>query len=385
MERMKPFTEDFFETLRKLNCATDQMDTRGTHLGYVVNHQHREQDGFPVELAVATSERVANAIDSWTILSRKSPCSFFKSFVCSDLLVGRDGRTLVRFWRDFPLETQVSEEITIDQYLEELEDDWFLQQQLRSLFGSRLTLVFEKREVLCEGEHSPPRIDTPTTGVVGSLVLILSQHNFTGGELVVTHAGFSYTATAKGWNAAVFLASCEHEVRPVTSGMRVALIFKIHSVSSAPRIGVFVDQLQSIAQDETRDGKIGVLLTHGYSLGLLQGDDLREIDRAFFDAVVLRFPKTRLMTVFAHMFVSESCWKALSVKNDVFEVSPAEIDRLCSADPIASSRYVESTIPFIRSYGFGGTEVSRWGVFIGQMDACNACVNMYAALIIDTS
>jgi hypothetical protein len=68
-------------------------------------------------------------------------------------------------------------------------------------------------------------------GMFGTLVLVLpSAHR--GGELVIRHAGRECVVDLSGMEfsevgLAAFYADCEHEVRPITEGTRVCLVFNL--------------------------------------------------------------------------------------------------------------------------------------------------------------
>src|SRR5439155_22973805 len=68
-------------------------------------------------------------------------------------------------------------------------------------------------------------------GMFGTLIIILpSAHH--GGELVIRHAGREVTvdlskAEFSELTFAAFYADCEHEVRPITAGNRVCLVYNL--------------------------------------------------------------------------------------------------------------------------------------------------------------
>lgn len=70
-----------------------------------------------------------------------------------------------------------------------------------------------------------------TDGMFATLVLVLpSEHQ--GGELVIRHAGREATVDLHSTEVsevafAAFYADCEHEVRPITAGHRVCLVFNL--------------------------------------------------------------------------------------------------------------------------------------------------------------
>jgi hypothetical protein len=143
--------------------------------------------------------------------------------------------------------------------------------------------------------------------MVATLVIALpSVHK--GGELVVRHEGRQATVDFAPQSAfhtqfAAFYADCEHEIRPVTSGFRLALVYnlalaksrrKITAPSSSQQIAEVARVLgQSRDRGQTPDGagdapgplKLAVLLDHQYSEAGLAFDALKGIDRARADAL----------------------------------------------------------------------------------------------------
>ncbi len=83
-----------------------------------------------------------------------------------------------------------------------------------------------------------PHKDTEKApGMFASLVVTLPSI-FTGGELVVHHQGMTKTfkpeKPAYNTSYTAFFADCEHEIRPVTSGYRLVLIFNVVSLGTGP-------------------------------------------------------------------------------------------------------------------------------------------------------
>ena len=82
------------------------------------------------------------------------------------------------------------------------------------------------------GMFRPHRDSEKESGMFGTLVVLLPAA-YTGGELVVEHAGQRRTIDRsggeqwRGFSYAAFYADCKHEVREVTSGYRVALTFNL--------------------------------------------------------------------------------------------------------------------------------------------------------------
>jgi hypothetical protein len=241
------------------------------------------------------------------------------------------------------------------------DDSKELFETLFPVFGTGITLEFDKINVYREGGHFTSHVDTPSPGVVGSLVVVLEHSEFTGGELVIRHAGQETVFTGQSDNFVAFYASCEHEVRPVTSGTRVSLAFKIKAAPTValeprrrPAIDLFVDQLE-LAAREARAAKVGVFMTHDYSLGAASREELVGVDRELFAVIKSRFPETELTSVMA--MTSYSRWEDCKPRfsNIVFRTSRDEIERLGELGvPRVESFYGDfkvNGIPFIRACG----------------------------------
>ncbi|MHA6761568.1 2OG-Fe(II) oxygenase [Streptacidiphilus sp. PAMC 29251] len=93
------------------------------------------------------------------------------------------------------------------------------------------TLRAEPHALLVYGKGQfflPHQDSEKNDAMVGTLVVSLPSHH-TGGELVIEHAGRSttYQASRERLTFAAFYADCRHEVRPVTSGYRIALTMNL--------------------------------------------------------------------------------------------------------------------------------------------------------------
>lgn len=142
---------------------------------------------------------------------------------------------------------------------------------------------------------APHRDTEKTGGMFGTLVVSLpSAHR--GGELVIRHAGREVTvdlstaeASELAW--AAFYADCEHEVRPITEGNRVCLVFnlvhrregKVGSLSAPLYDAEVAAAAKCIVQamdDPGAPPKIVWLLEHHYSPDGLSFAGLKNADAA---------------------------------------------------------------------------------------------------------
>lgn len=144
--------------------------------------------------------------------------------------------------------------------------------------------------------------------MVGTLVVALPSAH-TGGFLVVRHDGREETidfALESPYEIqfAAFYADCEHEVRPVESGFRLALTYNLTLEKSKERITAPTtsghiaavaevlrawtsDALPVVlpAGDESSAGKLAVVLDHKYTVAGLSTATLKGLDRAKADAL----------------------------------------------------------------------------------------------------
>ncbi len=129
-------------------------------------------------------------------------------------------------------------------------------------------------------------------GMFGTLVIGLpSKH--TGGELVVSFggveeiAGFSKDSGDYKIDYAAFYADCDHEVRPLTSGYRVCLVYNLIQQKSGNKIQLtsletYVEKLAEIFTKQRQDGSTKphiVLLGHQYTPENFSEDQLKLNDR----------------------------------------------------------------------------------------------------------
>jgi hypothetical protein len=139
-------------------------------------------------------------------------------------------------------------------------------------------------------------------GMFGTLVIVLpSAHR--GGELIIRHAGREVvldmsTSEVSELRFAAFYADCEHEVRPITEGHRVCLIYNLIQRQDAkadkPLAAPLYDSETSAAAAMLKDAfvpseapaKLAWLLEHQYSPAGLSFAGLKGEDAAM--AKVLR-------------------------------------------------------------------------------------------------
>lgn len=136
-----------------------------------------------------------------------------------------------------------------------------------------------------------------TNGMFGTLVVVLpSTHR--GGDLILRHAGREVTIDLSGGEVselkfAAFYADCEHEVKPITEGNRVCLIFNLvqkqgsaakRTLLQAPNyekeIATAAELLRGHLTEPDAPAKIAWLLEHQYSPDGLSFANLKAADAA---------------------------------------------------------------------------------------------------------
>ena len=94
----------------------------------------------------------------------------------------------------------------------------------------------------------PHRDTLKAPGMFGTLVIVLPSDH-TGGELVVTHGNRKVTLSlanneVSAIHYAAFYADCEHEVKPILSGTRIALVYNLTRLVQFARLegGYYTDE-----------------------------------------------------------------------------------------------------------------------------------------------
>ena len=154
-------------------------------------------------------------------------------------------------------------------------------------------LVYEKG-----GFFLPHKDSEKEKGMFATMVVGLpSQH--TGGELFVRFAGneedidFSYSTSNYKIPFGAFYADCEHEIKPVTSGYRVCLVYNLVQKSGSELAGPeFSNETQELADllgglTWAEEGKIlPVLLGHEYTPTNFSLENLKLHDRPRAEALI---------------------------------------------------------------------------------------------------
>jgi hypothetical protein len=152
-----------------------------------------------------------------------------------------------------------------------------------------------------EGDFFLPHKDSEKEkGMFGTLIIGLPSQ-YTGGELVIRFEGteevadFAKKTTNHTINYAAFYADCDHEVKPLTSGYRVCLVYNLVQQKAGKKIEL--QSLQSHAaklaelftKDTARnsDQPYIILFGHQYTPENFSADGLKLNDRGKAEALLL--------------------------------------------------------------------------------------------------
>ena len=143
-----------------------------------------------------------------------------------------------------------------------------------------------------EGDFFLPHQDSEKEkGMFGTLIIGLPSQ-YTGGELVIRFEGgeevadFSGTDMRHSINYTAFYADCEHEVKPLTSGYRICLVYNLVQQKTGKKIELkplqsHVDKLVGIFTNNNRNNSRPyiILLGHQYTPENFSENTLKLNDR----------------------------------------------------------------------------------------------------------
>ena len=156
-------------------------------------------------------------------------------------------------------------------------------------------LVYEK------GSFFAPHRDTEKTSRMFATLVVCLPSRHEGGSLIVRHDGQTATIdfAKKGGEFetqyAAFYADCEHEIRPVSSGYRICLVYNLATAGkkqpSAPQNSAAVTAAAKLLSSLFADAaagpqKIAVPFQHQYTEAGLDPRQLKGADRACADVLV---------------------------------------------------------------------------------------------------
>src|SRR5699024_1581261 len=148
-----------------------------------------------------------------------------------------------------------------------------------------------------KGDFFLPHKDTEKEkGMFGTLIVSLPS-KYTGGELEICFDGSKeiadFSKNSYTLNCAAFYADCEHQVKPLTSGYRVCLVYNLVQQKPGKKIEpksiqTHVNRLSELLKEESPTHKPDiVLLGHQYTPENFSAENLKLNDRARAEALLL--------------------------------------------------------------------------------------------------
>ena len=175
--------------------------------------------------------------------------------------------------------------------------DQILNQALEGLGCSnkKIFAEFDKLLVCAPGGfHSRLHDTEKCDGMVASLVISLPVDG-TGGDFVIRHQGREIVIDMTADNPSelawvTYYAECEQEMRPVTTGHRIYLVYRLmvkpgKKIPTPPpdyvtMVKPVVQELMAFSRDQARGSKLVWVFDHDYSETGLSFDNLQNADKA---------------------------------------------------------------------------------------------------------
>jgi hypothetical protein len=175
------------------------------------------------------------------------------------------------------------------------------------------------------GSFFKPHRDTEKTkGMFATLIVCLPSRH-TGGTLDISHDGVTESIDCGGPRAefevryAAFYADCRHEIKPVTRGYRICLVYNLAvagrkrqpvAPENSPAVSKVTALLPVLFSDNSRS-KAAFLLKHQYSESGLDPAALKGSDRALLDVLertVARLDYTIHLALLTHHQEGSEDW-----------------------------------------------------------------------------
>ena len=184
-----------------------------------------------------------------------------------------------------------------------------------------LTAELYKLLVYEQGGFFAPHRDTEkANGMVATLVIALPASG-EGGELAVRHHGRETVVEMLSDDPseltfAAFYADCEHEIRPVTKGHRICLVYNLmltpgqEAPAKAPdftsTVYPIADAIKAYFDDPDSSDKLIWVLEHDYSTAGLSFDALKNVDAAVGRVLAAAAERSDCVLYLAGLHIEES-------------------------------------------------------------------------------
>ena len=186
---------------------------------------------------------------------------------------------------------------------------------------------------LCHIHTQIHRDTEKVDGMFGTLVIQLPS-DYSGGELIVKHRGeekvfsFSGLQGSTNFHFAAFYADCQHEIKKVTAGYRLCLVYNLlykesKSFLVPPDNRLLVNRVVAAVNQWNADAEgppvLAYILEHMYTETSLSFKSLKNLDRAVSDLLVSACNEIGFDLYLAHVNLQQT-WSAGSIYSE-YELS----------------------------------------------------------------
>ena len=209
-----------------------------------------------------------------------------------------------------------------------------------------------------------------TDGMLGTLVVLLPS-TYSGGDFVIDYQGKKKvfkTSASSGLQYLAFYADCQHQVKKVTKGFRVAftynLVFKPSKIDfESQNNKKLTEAIHSYFKNESTDRFI-YLLDHQYTEAALSWNFLKGADRKRVAALLGAADELNL---FAGLAIAElhECWDACSEDNSYWNDGWNEND-----DEYELQELIESDTSFKMIMNRSGKKVRKGDFDVDEDEIC---------------
>jgi hypothetical protein len=219
-----------------------------------------------------------------------------------------------------------------------------------------------------------------TEGMLGTLVVLLPS-TYSGGDFVIDHQGKKKvfkTSASSGLQYLAFYADCQHQVKKVTKGFRVAftynLVFKPAKIEfESQNNKKLTEAIDSYFENKSVD-RFVYLLDHQYTEAGISWNFLKGADRKRVAALLGTADELNLTAGLALAEFHE-CWDAYSEDNSYWndgwgEEDDEDSDESSSSDDYKLQELIESDISFKMIMNRNGKKVRSGDFVVDEDEIC---------------